>query len=66
MNARMILASMAGAMLVVSPMAASAASTKDTKTTSAPAKPAKAKKTHKTKTMHKAAKPAAKSNDKAN
>jgi hypothetical protein len=48
MNARTILASLTGAMLLVSPLAASAASTKDSKTTSAPAKPAKVKKTHKT------------------
>ena len=39
MNARMILATVAGATLLVSPFAASAASTKDAKTTSAPAKP---------------------------
>jgi hypothetical protein len=56
MNARLILATVAGATLLVSPFAASAASTKDAKTTSAPAKPAKVAKarTHKT---HKAAKP---------
>lgn len=52
MNARMILASVTGAMLLVSPVVASAASTKDAKSTTAPAKVKKAK-------THKAAKPKA-------
>jgi len=49
MNARMILASAAGAMLLVSPMVVSAKTAKDSKpAATAPAKPAKAKKMHKT------------------
>lgn len=63
MNARMILASVAGALLLASPIAASATSTKDSKTTttSAPAKPAKEKKVHKTAKP----KPATKKDDKS-
>lgn len=49
MNARMIFASAAGAMLLVSPMVVSAKTAKDSKpAATAPAKPAKAKKMHKT------------------
>ena len=48
MNPRMIFASAAGAMLLVSPMVVSAKTAKDSKpAATAPAKPAKTKKVHK-------------------